>query len=294
VPPLTLRQTRALSDPATGAEDAAEGATAFLVLDGDTIAYVPDPKVPGRYRPVDSTTIVPAGVSFRLAAAWNGVQARAEGRTPPRIGLREVCLAVPEAPVEAILVDSVRRDSLDIPAEQGFLYPIDVTMAWPSPPPPNDTTYWVRGQLRPSTSLQSGGRVVNFFLQPAVVQREADFRAVNGQRGNAPQHGPLRQWTGVYAVPVDDSSAALPAHALTVDLVRGPSDFGAFATSRTDPDARAPISNVRGALGIATAVALDSLRHGVDQTGRYCFPLPAHAQSRRSASRTEPRPPPGL
>lgn len=261
LPTVTLRQTRGLEDPATGTEDAAEGARVTLVLDGDSLAYEPDPNALGQHRPLNTTADVPTGVSFQLDVRWNDVRAAAQGRTPPVIGIRDMCLSVPEAPVEAILVDSVRRDSLDIPAQEGFLYPIEVTVTWSREPEAIDTSYWVRAQLRPSTSLQSGGRVVDFFLQPAAVRREQRFQTVDDRH----------RWTGVYAVPVDSSDTPLPKHALTADLVRGDSAFADFAASRTDPERRAPVSNVEGALGIATAIALDSLRHVVDRTGDQCI-----------------------
>lgn len=261
LPNVILRETRDVDNPATDTEDAAAGARVTLVLDGDSIAYEPHPDVPGHYRPVQPPPTVPEGVAFQLDVRWNVARARAQGRTPPRIGIHDVCLSVPHEPVEAILVDSVRRDSLDIPAQEGFLYPIDVTVTWDQEPEAVDTSYWVRAQLRPSTSLQSGGRVVDFFLQPAAVRREVQFQA----------SGDRHQWTGVYAVPVDSAETPLPKHALTVDLVRGDDAFADFATSRTDPERRAPISNIDGALGIATAIALDSLRHVIERTGDQCF-----------------------
>lgn len=271
LPDVVLRQARALNNPATGSEDAAPGATITLTLAGDSIAYAAVPDAPGRYQPVGGPEVVPVGADFTLTVAWEDVRAFAEGQTPPRVTLTEVCLSIPDRPVEAILVDSVRRDSLDIPARQGFLYTVDVMMAW-TEAPSSRRPYWVRGQLRPSTSLQSGGRVVDFFLQPAVVRPEADFRSTNEGR----------RWTGVYAVPVDSSDAPLPNHALTVDVVRGGRDFGAFATSRTDPETRAPTSNVTNALGIATALSLDSLRTDVDSTGTRCYTPPPSAPAARN------------
>jgi hypothetical protein len=173
-----------------------------------------------------------------------------------------VCIEVPSAPVRAIVVDSLRRDSLDIPAEQSYIYPVDVSLQWPADPlaTGEDTTHWVRPQLRPDTT-ESASRVVNFFLEPVDVRREDRFR----------RQGSQRAWTGVYAVPVDDSTSAFPQHDLTVTLTRGDTSFAAFARSRDDPERREPISNVEGGLGIATAVAIDSLRRAVAPGGEQCY-----------------------
>lgn len=274
LPDVLLRESRDLNNPGTGTQDGATGARVWLRLGSDSVAYAANPDAPGRYEPLSGPDTVPPHVAFQLNVRWNGVRATATGTTPPRIELREVCLDVPDAPVEAILVDSVRRDSLDIPAEQGFLYPIDVRLTWDGSPIPADTAHWVRGQLHPSTSLQSGGRVVDFFLQPAVVKREADFRIADGRH----------RWRGVYAVPVDSATAPLPPHTLTSDVVRGDGAFGSFATSRTDPDRRAPTSNVSGALGIATGIALDSLQHEVTRTGVHCISGSRISGSRISGS----------
>jgi hypothetical protein len=70
----------------------------------------------------------------------------------------------------------------------------------------------------------------------------------------------------------------LPRHNLTTALVRGDTAFAAFAQTRTDPDRREPISNVDGALGIATAVSVDSLVRSVEPGMLRC----------RSASTTAP------
>jgi len=116
----------------------------------------------------------------------------------------------------------------------------------------------VRGQLRPSASFSS--RVVNFFLQPAEVRREDRY----------PDTKTGRKWRGVYAVPVDTSTAPLPEHRLTAVLVRGDTAFADFARTRADPDRREPVSNVSGGLGIATGVAIDSLRRTVTESTEQC------------------------
>jgi len=251
-PALVLRQTRPLEPSQNPEGDAAAGAQVTLTIDGEPVPYEEVSQQPGRYRPAASVDRVPPRAPWALDVRWNGERAQAHGVTPPPIRAAEVCVRVPDEPVRAVRVDSLRRDSLDIPTERGYIYLIDVTARWTAEDPGAgggpDTTQWVRTQLRPDTS-QFSSRLVDRFLQPVEVRREDRFRTV----------GDNRQWTGVYAVPVDSSTAPLPRHRLTTAVVRGDSAFGDFARSRTDPDLREPISNVEGALGIATAVAVDSL-----------------------------------
>jgi hypothetical protein len=168
---------------------------------------------------------------------------------------------VAPAPVRAVLLDSLRRDSLSIPADQGYIYPVSVSLRWPSDRLAlgEDTTYWVRPQLSPDTT-ESSSRVVDVFLEPAEVRREDQFRVRNGKR----------RWEGVYAVPVEDSTSAFPRHTLTATLTRGDTAFAEFARSRDDPARREPVSNVQGGLGVATAVAIDSVQRSVAPGAGQC------------------------
>lgn len=261
LPTIKLRRTRPLGNPGDRRANAATGASVELTLDGQTISYEAA-DAPGRYRPVPGSREVAARTPWSLTVRWNGEQAQAQGVTPPLIRIREMCVEVSPEPVEAILVDSLRRDSLDIPAEQGFIYPVDVALRWSADrlSLTDDTTHWVRPRLSPDTT-ESSSRVVSFFLQPDEVRREDRFAIRSDQR----------QWRGVYAVPVEDSTSAFPRHDLTATLVRGDTSFAAFARSRNDPDRREPISNVRGGLGIATAVAADSLRRVVEPGMDHCW-----------------------
>lgn len=264
LPPVQLRQTRDLRDPVPPDDslaDAAVGADLRIAVAGDTVRYVPG-DAPGTYVPTRSVT-VPPGAAFYLEARWEGERGVASGTVPPRISIRSACLTVPPSPVEAILVDSLRRDSLDIPAEQGFIFPVDVTLNWDQEP--EVETMWVRAGLQPSSDFSSG--VVELFLQPTEVSRESDFLAESSLQRE-------RQWTGVYAVSASDSTAPIVAHRITVSLTRGDSAFAAFASSRTDPERREPVSNVDGAIGIATAISLDTLGFDVPEgaSGEICSP----------------------
>jgi hypothetical protein len=259
LPALTLRQTQPLSasdslgPPATGAE-------ATVVLGDRPVSYTES--APGRYVP-DTALVVSPRTPWRLTVRWTGTEARAEGLAPPPVKLKEVCVDAPEDPVRAVQVDSLRRDSLDIPADQGYLYPINVTVRWANPPPAVTATYWIRTQLRADAS-PFPSEVVEFFLEPAEIQREDQF----DRRGDA------RRWQGVYAVPVDSSGAPLPEHDLTTALVRGDTAFASFAQTRTDPDRREPLSNVDGALGVALGVSVDSLTRTIRPGIKTCQESP--------------------
>jgi len=258
-PTVRLRRTQPLTAPDTAAP--ARGATVRLSVGDTTFAY--EETQAGRYEPLGgSTWNVPPREPLALTVRWQGEEATARGETPPPIRVREVCVDAPDEPVQAILVDSLRRDSLDIPAEEGFLYPIEVVTRWGTANlTPADSTSWVRAELQPTASFSS--TVVNFFLQPAEVRREETFASIQTDGGG-------RRWTGVYAFPVDSADAPLPRHRVTAVLVRGDTAFADFATSRTDPDRREPVSNVQGALGIATGIALDSLGRIVGRATSKC------------------------
>jgi len=263
LPEVRLRQVRGLDQPVPpddSTADAARGADVAIAIGTDTVTYQAG-DTPGLYRPSRSILVQP-GASFWVRARWNGEEAVASGTVPEPIGIDQACLTVPDEPVRAILVDSLRRDSLDIPAEQGFIFPIDVTVDWQDASP---NSAWVRAGLSPSATFSSG--VVELFLQPIEVDRETAFSV-------QPPPDSARQWTGVYAVSATDSLAPVPQHEITVSLTRGDSAFAAFASSRTDPERREPVSNVDGGIGIATAVALDTLRLTVNEGsgGEQCAP----------------------
>lgn len=248
LPVIALRRTAPLDNPAPDSFGTpARGAEMTLTLDGRRISYEPVPDQPGRYAPMESE-VVPARVSYTLEVRWQGREATASGRTPPPLAIDRFRVEVPDEPVEAILVDSLRRDSLDIPAEQGLIYPVEVTVDWTTDfdPVGADSAYWIRTQLTPDTSFSS--TVVDLFLQDSEVFPEK----------SAARRGSLHRWRGVYAIAVDSASSPLPAHHLEVALLRSSVEYASFATTRDDPDRREPISNVDGALGVVAAVALDT------------------------------------
>lgn len=249
LPSVTLRQTAPMGTPDDRLQDAASGGRVSLRLGGTEIPYRESTTQPGRYVPTQDTVVSPL-MNWELTAHWKSESARAVGRTPMPITIEEVCVDVPPDPVEAIQVDSLRRDSLDIPADQRHIYPIDVRVRWQARPLSQepDSTIWVRAQLLPNASAFSS-QIVEFFLEPADIQQETAYTRTED----------VRQWTGVYAVPVNSGTAPLPRHNLTTSLTRGDTSFASFAQTRTDPDRREPISNVQGGLGVALAVSVDSL-----------------------------------
>ncbi len=264
LPPILLRRTRPLQSSTDSLAPRASGAQVAVELDGALYPYEEAAGTPGRYRPT-TEAVVPPGVPWRLTVRWEGDTARAGGTTPAPIDIGEVCVDVPDAPARAVQVDSLRRDSLDIPADLGYIYPMDVTVRWAGEQAAlrADANTWVRAQLRPdATPFPS--EVVEFFLQPAEVRREEAY----------PRRDGVHQWQGVYAVPVDSAGSPLPPHNVTTALVRGDTSFATFAQTRTDPDRREPISNVEGGLGIATAVSVDSLVRLVEPGMARCQPAP--------------------
>jgi hypothetical protein len=256
-PPVLLRRTMPLGGTSTD-DDAATGGAVTLRLDGQAVPY--REAAPGRYVPAEDADapVLAPGTHVRFEARWQGRTATAEAVAPPPLALDSVRLAIPDAPVLAVQVDSLRRDSLDVPAEQTYIYPIDVTLYWsgmppPEPPPMGKGEPWMRTLLDPFDPFSSV--LVDFFLRPEAVFREREAAGAGAGRP---------RWQGVYALGADGPEAPLVPHRLRVAVVRGDSAYAAFATSRDDPDRREPVSNVTGGLGLATAVALDTLTLSVD------------------------------
>lgn len=255
LPTVLLRRTRSLeASYEPGAGTAAEGANVQLRLGTTVIPYAATP-LGGTYAPAQTGVMAAARTPYTLDVAWNGQTAQATGTIPPPITLDSVRLRIPDAPVEAVLLDSLRLDTLGIDARAGFIYPIEVDLWWTTEfvEADADTSYWIETLLQPSASLSSV--VVDFFLLPRQVLRE---RALPRFAQNT------RRWTGLYAIPVTRATAPLPPHELKVALLRSGFDYARFATSRDVPDRREPISNVSGGLGIAVGVSVDSLRLQVE------------------------------
>ena len=247
---VTLRRTQSIGT-ADSLQAPVDDATVTLRVNGEAVPFAPT-DAPGQYAP-ERTVELAAGDAYTFEAEWRGETARAEGTAPPPISVDDTQFSMPDnAPVEAVDVREPRRDSLDIPAEEGYIYPLDVTLAWDNADAPDE--HWIHTQLQTS-GRDEAGVVVDLFLQPEEVFPE------NEAAGDLDRS----TWTGVYAVPVDTSDSPLPEHQLRVALIRGGDEYASFASTRDDPDRREPQSNINGALGIVAAVAVDTLRMDVSE-----------------------------
>ena len=224
----------------------AVGASVEVTLNEDVIRF--EETSPGLYSPPPAVDrLLDPDDEFRLRVEWQGVVASASGQVPPIIRLDSIITSVPPEPVEAILVDSLRLDTLGVDATTGYIYPVETTLWW-SGGVAGSTENWIHAQLRPQSEFSSV--VIDFFLLPEEVFRESDV-----QLSSAGSVG----WTGLYAIPVDRATDPLPTHTLRVALVRSDAAYADYAVGRFETDGREPRSNVNGALGIATAVSVDSV-----------------------------------
>jgi hypothetical protein len=246
LPPVFVRAVQALGDTtASGLETAQVRLTVGNPSQEErSVPYAPVPGKAGRYEPVGGADPIGVGTRFRLTVEHADGAARGQSRTPAPIRLDSIVTSVPDEPVEAVRVDSLRRDSLDIPVTTNFIYPIDVEAYWTAPTP---DTAWVRTALRPENQPFTP-RLVDFFIQPEAVFEESTAGDTD-----------IRRWQGVYAIPVEKATDPLPSHRLVVWIARGDAEYASFMAERDDPDRREPPSNVDGGLGIITGVAMDSV-----------------------------------
>ena len=248
LPPITLRQTLRMDAVYADAAAAAEGAVVRVILPTGSVRYRPVQGRAGLYEP-EVSHILEAGIPFTLEADWNGTHAVAAGRIPPRIRIFDVKTVAASEPVEAVLLDSLQLDSLQTGARSRYVYPIEVTVRWERSDHDvrADSLNWIRAQLKPFIDVVPG--VVELIFRSEQIVRE-DRVALEGE---------LRTWTGVYLVPVAREDDPLPAHSLKVALLRSDDDYARFASSRTAPDRREPVTNVEGGIGIVAGVSVDSL-----------------------------------
>ncbi len=249
-PAIRLSRTASLTSLYDSIAAAVMDADVSVTIGSRTIDYAPDRDHPGRFRPVSvGGAVAEPGAAFSLNIAWNGDRVSASGTVPPPIRLLSADLVVPEEPVSAVLLDSLLlSDSLAVGAYKGFIYPIEVSLKWDSVVD-SGSEFWVRAQLRPYSAFSS--TVVDLFLRSEAIFSEDD--APSDDRG-------ARTWTGVYAVGVDTIDAPFPDHALRISIIRSGRDYARFASSRGTPERREPLSNLEGAIGIFTAISVDSTR----------------------------------
>lgn len=257
LPDVLLRRTVDPDRKWSGSEVAVTDAHVELAIRDTRIHYQPDPTRPGRYNPVRRDLVAEAGSPYHFVVDWGEQTVEAEGILPPKVDLVDVDLTIPEKPVSAVFLDSLSLgDTLATGAYTGYIYPIEVSVMWAGSEPPAATS-WVRVQLKPYSAFSS--TVIDLFLESDVVLREVEQELLPGE---------TRRWRGLYAVGVPNANAPLPEHLLRVSVVRSGEDYARFATSKNEPDRREPITNLEGAVGIFTAVSVDSLRLTVSQSDR--------------------------
>jgi hypothetical protein len=258
LPAVVLRQTLPLDEATPSDGLFVVDANVVLTLDGKPIAYQHTPDQPGHYRAAPPSS-PSERAPFVLTVRWKQQTLTTTGRMPPRIRIDSVDVRVPDQPVQAVLLDSLLAgiDSLDLDTgvQQGFVYPVVVTLWWETAFEETglDSLYWVHPRLDPRISISSS--LADYFLRTEQLLRERTLARDARQR---------RTWTGVYAVPVVSDTASLPVHRLKVALLRSGQDYARFAASRDDPERREPVSNIPGGLGIATGISVDSLLLSVE------------------------------
>ena len=250
-PPVYVRNVQGLGETTP---DGRSDAQIHMLLGDSVVAYASDADEAGRYVPESTGAPMSAHQPFEIEVQVDGKTARGASETPAAITLDSIAIRAPDEPIEAVRVDSLRRDSLDIPATTDFIYPIDVDVYWTAPTTDTGADTWVRTALRPADTPFTP-RIVDFFIQPEAVFPESDAEASEA----------VRAWSGIYAIPVEEANETLPTHDLTVLVVRSGAAYAEYIAERDDPDRREPPSNVDGALGIVAGVAVDSIRVTVEQ-----------------------------
>lgn len=236
IPGEAYSPEQAFVDEATVQVQTGEGVTALV------------PATQGAYT---STAALRERSAFTVEVQINGQRALGTGLIPPKIALGGIAVSVPEVPVEAVLLEGFDLDSLGVTIDEGFIYPIEVSMWWARPQDytPADSSYWVQARLAPVVEFSS--TVLDFFLLAEEVFQEQVAWQPAAQR---------YEWTGVYAILVDALTTPLPTHQLDIGLLRSTEDYARFARTRADRDRREPLSNVVGGLGIVAGVAIDSMQ----------------------------------
>ena len=177
-------------------------------MDGQNHAYVV--AAPGMYRSA-TDLILQEHAELELEVDWQGHRARASTRIPPPLALDSIQVIPSERPLSGLILDSLfidltqidtlRFDTLRTGATDGYVYLVEVKLRWQADATELgvDDDYWIRTELRPSLSSRTA--LDDYFLRPEQLLREA----------NIPRNAAgWRHWTGVYAVPVEDSTVVLP------------------------------------------------------------------------------------
>ncbi len=258
LPFVTISKASPLEQSTVSTADYIRDASFRIFIDDQEYIYAPSTSSPGKYAPLENTgEIVPANADLRAEITWQSQIATTQDFIPPTISIDSVSIEIPEKPVAAILVDTLRLDNPEVGARQGYIYAIDVTITWTASlsdldAANSDSSYWVEARLIPQTEFSS--TVLDVFLLTEDVQLESKLTAENTETGS---------WSGIYAIPVEDSLSAPPTHNLTVQLIRGTKAYADFAASKNAPERREPVSNIDGAIGVLAGIALDAIEFEV-------------------------------
>lgn len=253
LPPIRIALSRKAEVPLSAPGEAPPELDVEMMIGGVLVPYERNPQSVFEYLPLAPDDLVATEeATFTLTIDGPHSSASASGHIPKQIFLEDVFLRIPDTPISAVLVDSldIGLDSLNLAvnASTGYIYPVEVDVFWSGV----ETDDWIEIRLDPVTAFSSS--LIDFFLLPTQVFPEN--RAVVTEPGS-------RRWSGVYAIPVPYSDSPLPEHTLRVTLLRGDQRFANYATSRTAPERREPVSNVNGGLGFVGGVSIDSIRVNV-------------------------------
>ncbi|MFK7848699.1 MAG: DUF4249 family protein [Rhodothermales bacterium] len=258
LPLVTISKASPLEQSTASTAEFIRDASFKIFIDDQEIIYTPSSSSPGKYAPLDNTLeIVPANADLRAEITWQSQKATTQDFIPPSISIDSVSIDIPEQPVAAILVDTLRLDNPEVGARQGYIYAIDVAISWTAShsdldAADSDSSYWVEARLIPQTDFSS--TVLDVFLLTEDVQLESKLTTENTEKGS---------WSGIYAIPVADSLSPPPTHNLTVQLIRGTKAYADFAASKNAPERREPVSNIDGAIGVLAGIALDAIEFEV-------------------------------
>lgn len=256
LPPVTLRRTAPLEanydlDQST----AATGARVEFMMQDSLIPYTMQGT--GVYAPLAPVTAIP-GAKLDLKVHWGDQVITANSRVPPPVSLDSVSIEVSDTPIPGLILDSVFVDPLLVDslglralganAREGLVYLVEATLYWTDNTERDGDDWWMRTQLLPR--LGQSPRLSNFFLSPEALQRERSVPFANAEQ---------RSWSGAYAVQVPSSSNQMPTHRLRISIIRCTGAYAQFVSGSSNPGESEPPSNVAGALGIFTGLAIDTL-----------------------------------
>ncbi len=256
LPPVTLRRTAPLeANYHLGQATAANGARVEFMMQDSPIPYTMQGT--GVYAPLEPVTAIP-GAKLDLKVYWGDHVITANSRVPPPVSLDSVSIVVSDTPIPGLILDSVFVDPLLVDslglralganAREGLVYLVEATLYWTDNTERDDDDWWMRTQLLPR--LGQSPRLSNFFLSPEALQLERSAPFANAEQ---------RSWSGAYAVQVPSSSNQMPAHGLRISIIRGTGAYAQFVSGSSNPGESEPPSNVTGALGIFTGLAIDTL-----------------------------------